>query len=79
MTSRKKPQPILDPSSLMTPAQVCAELLINRRTLQRYCHSKPPKLGYIRLSANCIRFRRQLVEYFKRLRSVGDFQTEGAD
>ncbi len=53
---------------LLTPAEVCAILHINRRTLYRWCHAQPPKLSFIHLGRNCIRFRRQLIEYFVEVR-----------
>ena len=62
--SRKSAPAVFDPDSLMTPDEVCALLRISRKTLQRWCHAKPPKISYIRLSASEIRFRRQLIEFF---------------
>jgi excisionase family DNA binding protein len=68
--AKRRAAPILDPPSLMTPKEVCDFLRVNRRTVQRWCHSKPPKLSYIRLSANRIVFRRQLIEFFLKRREI---------
>jgi len=61
---------VADPQSLLTPKEVCDLLRINRRTLQRWCHSKPPKLSYIYLSPNRIVFRRSLIEFFLKAREI---------
>jgi excisionase family DNA binding protein len=68
--SRKAAPDDFDPESLMTPAEVCGMLSISRKTLQRWCHSKPPKITYIRLSASEIRFRRQLIDFFLQQREI---------
>ena len=56
--------PVAAPEQLLTPAEVCSILRVSRRTLRRWCAGKRPKLTYIQLSPNSIRFRRQLIEWF---------------
>jgi hypothetical protein len=45
-------------------------LRITRRTLRKWCHSKPPKLSYLALGLHTVRFRRQLIEYFMQCREI---------
>jgi|HubBroStandDraft_4_1064222.scaffolds.fasta_scaffold1536375_2 predicted site-specific integrase-resolvase len=75
--SSVKSSDLFDPQSILTAKEVCQLLRINRRTLQRWCHSKPPKLTYIQLSPNKIGFRRQLIEFFLKQREIqGCYQVE---
>jgi excisionase family DNA binding protein len=67
---RVKSEHIFSPETLMTAAEVCEMLRIKRRTLTRWCNSKPPKLSHLRFGHNTVMFRRQLIEYFLEQREI---------
>jgi predicted site-specific integrase-resolvase len=65
-----KSEHIFSPETLLTSVEVCKMLRISRRTLTRWCSSKPPKLSYIAFGPNTVMFRRQLIEYFLEQREI---------
>jgi hypothetical protein len=67
---RVKSEHIFSPETLLTAGEVCKILRISRRTLTRWCSSKPPMLSHLRLGNNTIMFRRQLIEYFLEQREI---------
>jgi excisionase family DNA binding protein len=70
MLSRRKNVTVFDPQSLLTPKEVCTLFKITRRTLQRWCHSKPQQMPYISLGPHTVRFRRSLIEYILKQREI---------
>jgi excisionase family DNA binding protein len=67
---RVKSEHIFSPETLMTGAEVCSILKINRRTLRRWCNDKPPRLSHLRCGPHTVRFRRQLIEHFIKCREI---------
>ena len=61
---------VVSPETLMTGAEAWSILRISRRTLTRWCSSKPPVLSYLGLGSNTIMFRRQLIEHFIKCQEI---------